>query len=83
VHNGEPPDIASRNRCRPGRDGVDADVVDADDGSRGRQVRDGESRCRAPERGIGEVARTAVDEVAAADLAQTELRCRWCRSRHL
>jgi hypothetical protein len=35
-----------------------------------RRVRNGESRCRALERGGGEVARTAVDEVAAADLAR-------------
>jgi hypothetical protein len=37
---------------------------------RARRVRNGESRCRAPERGSGEVARTAVDEVATADLAR-------------
>jgi hypothetical protein len=37
---------------------------------RARRVRNGESRCRAPERGGGEVARTVVNEVAVADLAR-------------
>jgi hypothetical protein len=37
---------------------------------RAKRVHNGESRCRAPERGGGEVARTAVDEVAAANLAR-------------
>jgi hypothetical protein len=37
---------------------------------RARRVCNGESRCRAPERGDSEVARTAVDEVAAADSAR-------------
>jgi hypothetical protein len=50
---------------------------------RARRMHHGESRCQAPERGGGEFARTAIDEVAAADLAQTELQRRWCRSRRL
>jgi hypothetical protein len=37
---------------------------------RARRVCNGESRCQAAERGGGEVARTAVNEVAAADLAR-------------
>jgi hypothetical protein len=37
-----------------------------------RRVRNGESRCQAPERGESKVARTAVDEVAVTDLARTD-----------
>jgi hypothetical protein len=65
---------------------------------RARRMHNGESRCQAPdqgecamespdfeppEHGSSEVARIAVDEVAAAHLARTKLQRRWCRSRRL
>jgi hypothetical protein len=48
---------------------VEVDVGRVDDG----KCAMASPRCRVPERGDGEVARIAIDEVAATDLARTEL----------